>query len=333
MRAAWIPALALILLLGASSCDEQPESDPGAADLVTLVALLEPGSEGLQEVLLSQPLPLGVLINDSTAHLPGATLLLRRVPGGEEIQLEEQAARWRYAFSRADFPLQPGDSLLLEMSGTWAGRTFHGSAATRIVSAEGLAFSFKPNDRSHGFDADTLMVYDPSAEDNLANPSAFYVDWCQDCGDGCDYRYQLEFNAVVLDSAAGRWISTPKPRLHWLRDDKELAWQVGPYPDLRLPPGRRVAPQPVSWGFFVFVDSADTYRQASQRDRRMGYYDITLRRLNDPASRFFFSTHWWIRERGYDPVDFNLVGEHCQGVVGSCARTNFRVAIVDDTPR
>jgi hypothetical protein len=54
--------------------------------------------------------------------------------------------------------------------------------------------------------------------------------------------------------------------------------------------------------------------------------------LNGPAARFFFTTHWWIREEGYDPVDFNLRGENCQGVVGSWARHSFRVALVDDNP-
>jgi hypothetical protein len=326
---ALLPA-ALLALAVLAGCGDMPEDDPGAVERVTLVAMLEPGDAGLQTVLLSRPVGLDVTPADSTTFLPGAQIVLRRIPGGEEIQLAEDAAHWRYTFDRADFPLAPGDSVVLEASGTWGGGPFQGSAGTGILSAEGLAFTRKPNDHSHGYDADTLMVYDPDLEANLSNPTAFYVDWDQ--GDP-DYQYQLEFNAVVLDTLTGTWAPTPPDRLYWLRDDEAAAWQVGPYPDLRLPPGRRVSAQPVAWGFFVFVDSADTYVSDALRGRRMGYYDIMLRRLNGPLARFFYTTHWWIREEGFDPVEFNLRGERIQGVVGSCARTSFRVALVDDTPR
>lgn len=327
-----LPALGLVLL-GASGCGDMPEDDPGALAKVTLIALLEPGDSGLQEVKLTRPVDLGTAVNDTTSFLPGATLALRRVSDGATLTLEEDAAGFRYVFDRADFPLAPGDSVVLSVQGLWNGLAFSGEEGTRIVSPDGLAFTRKPNDRSHGLDADTLMVYDPAIEENFTNPTAFLVDFQQECGDGCPYQYQIEFLAVVKDSVTDQWVRTPASRLHWLRDDEELSWQVGPYPDLRLPPGERVEAQPVAWGFFVFVDEEDVYAAPPQEERRLGYYQITLRRLNQPAARFFFTSHWWIREQPTDPIEFNLQGEHCQGVVGSCARASFRVAIVDDTPR
>lgn len=327
-----LPALGLVLL-GAAGCGDMPEDDPGALERVTLIALLEPGDSGLQEVKLTRPVDLGVAVNDTTTFLSGATLVLRRVSDGAAVTLEEDAAGFRYVFDRAEFPLAPGDSVSLSLQGTWNGQAFSGEAGTRIVSPDGLAFTRKPQDRSHGYDADTLMVYDPAIEENFTNPTAFHVDFQQECSDGCPYQYQIEFLAVVKDSLTDQWVRTPASRLHWLRDDEELAWQVGPYPDLRLPPGERVEAQPVAWGFFVFVDEADDYVSDLLRNRRMGYYQITLRRLNQPAARFYFTSHWWIREQPTDPIEFNLQGEHCQGVVGSCARTSFRVAIVDDSPR
>jgi len=249
------------------------------------------------------------------------------------VVLEEDAAGFRYVFDRAEFPLAPGDSVSLSLQGTWNGQAFSGEAATRIVSPDGLEFTRKPQDRSHGYDADTLMVYDPAIEENFTNPTAFHVDFRQECSDGCAYQYQIEFLAVVKDSLADQWVRTPASRLHWLRDDEELSWQVGPFPDLRLPPGERVEAQPVAWGFFVFVDEEGVYTAPQTGERRLGYYQITLRRLNEAAARFYYTTHWWIREQPTDPIEFNLLGDHCQGVVGSCARTSFRVAIVDDTPR
>ena len=314
-------------------CGALPDDDPGAfLERVTLVALLEPGESGLQEVKLTQPVDLGTAVNDSTTFLPGAVITLTRVEGGQQIQLEEDPARFRYVFDRALFPLAAGDSVTLALQGVWRGEPFAGGAGTRIVSAAGLAFAHKPNDRSHGYDADTLMVYNPDLERNLSNPNAFSVD-VDESGDDRPYWYQLEFLTVVLDSLTGQWRRTPADRLHWLRDDEELAWQVAPYPDLRFPPGRDVNHQQVSWGFFVFVDEQGEYVSDVLRHRRMGYYQVTLRRLNKPAERFFFTTHMWIRAQPMDPIEFNLEGERCQGVVGSCATTSFRVALVDDTPR
>jgi hypothetical protein len=332
MRRLWLPVLGAALL-GGAGCGDMPEDDPGALEKVTLIALLEPGDSGAQEVRLMRPVDLGTAVNDTTSFLPGATLVLRRVSDGASIVLDEDAAGYRYVFDRADFPLAPGDSVALSVQGSWNGLAYSGEQGTRIVSPDGLEFTRKPNDRGHGLDADTLMVYDPAIEENFTNPTAFHVDFQQECSDGCSYQYQLEFLTVVKDSLTDEWVRTPSSRLHWLRDDEELAWQVGPYPDLRLPPGQRVQAQPVAWGFFVFVDEADGYASPTLDERRLGYYQITLRRLNGPAARFFFTTHWWIREQPTDPIEFNLQGEHCQGVVGSCARTSFRVAIVDDTPR
>ncbi len=328
-----VAALLLGLVLWAG-CGDMPEDDPGAfLERATVVALLEPGDTGLQEVRVTQPVDLTQAVNDSSTYLPGALITLRRLTDGTTITLEEDPAQFRYVFDRAAFPLVPGDNVELAITGSWRGEAFSGAGVTRIVSPDGLAFTQKPGDRSHGYDADTLMVFDPAREANFSNPNAFIVDFEPTDSDGFPYQYQLEFLAVVWDSVAGQWQRTPVERLHWLRDDEEMAWQVGPYPDLRLPPGTRVQAQPISWGFFVFIDEQDEYVSDVLRDRRMGYYQITLRRLDDAAARFFFTTHWWIREQPTDPVEFNLQGDRCQGVVGSCARTAFRIAIVDDTPR
>lgn len=316
-----------------TSCGDLPEDDPGAfLERATVLALLEPGDSGLQEVKLTQPVDLSTAVNDSTTFLPGALITLRRLDDNQQITLEEDAQAYRYVFDRADFPLAPGDSIELSVQGSWRGEPFSGSATTCIVSATGLAFSRKPNDRSHGYDADTLMIYDPDLEQNLSSPNAFTVDY-DESGDDRPYQYQIEFLAVVKDSVSGDWIRMPTDRLHWLRDDEEQAWQVGPHPDLRLPPGEQVNSQPISWGFFVFIDEADEYISDVLRHHRMGYYQVTLRRLNEPAARFYYTTHWWIRGQPTDPIDFNLSGDRCQGVVGSCARTAFRIAIVDDNAR
>jgi hypothetical protein len=325
-------ALTTLSILG---CEDLPDPDAGARPMVTLIALLEPGDVGVQSVLLTHPLGLDEVVNDTTAFLSGASLRLWNHSTGDSITLDEDGAARRYVFNRADLPLSPGDSVSLRMSGQWSGEAFLGEMGCRMVGAQDLAFTLRPNDTSMGYEADTLMFYDPETERNLAIPTAFLVDWNPSAQDAPDTEYQLEFNAVVKDTLSGEWISTPAERLFWLRDDREAAWQVGPYPDLRLPPGPRLPsdpPQHVSWTFFVFVDSLDTYVSDVNRGRRMGYYDIILRRLNGPAARFFFTTHWWIREEGYDPVDFNLRGENCQGVVGSWARHSFRVALVDDSP-
>jgi len=323
-----------LLLLVFSACEDLPDADAGARALVTLVALLEPGDSGVQGVLLTHPVGLGEAVNDTTAFLSGASLRVKNHSTGDSISLTEDAAARRYVFDRAELPLGAGDSVSLHMEGVWNGLAFRGEQGCRVVGAQDLAFTLRPNDSSTGYEADTLMFYDPDTEKDLADPAAFFVDWNPSASDAPDTEYQLEFDAVVKDSTSGRWISTPTDRLYWLRDDRDASWQVGPYPDLRLPPGPRRAedpPQRVSWTFFVFVDSLDTYVSDVNRGRRMGYYDIILRRLNGPAARFFFTTHWWIREEGYDPVDFNLRGENCQGVVGSWARHSFRVALVDDS--
>lgn len=325
-------ALASLMAVG---CDALPDADAGAKPLVTLIALLEPGDSGVQGVLLTHPVGLDEVVNDTTTFLSGATLRLRNHSTGDSITLREDGEARRYVFNRAEFPLGAGDSVSLHMSGQWQQEAFLGEMGCRMVGTQGLTFTRRPTAQGLGYDADTLMFYDADTEKDLADPAAFFVDWDPSAQDAPDTEYQLEFNAVVKDTLSGQWISTPPGRLFWLRDDRDAAWQVGPYPDLRLPPGPRRAddpPQRVSWTFFVFVDSLDTYVNDVNRGRRMGYYDIILRRLNGPAARFFYTTHWWIREEGYDPVEFNLKGENCQGVVGSWARHSFRVALVDDSP-
>ena len=49
-----------------------------------------------------------------------------------------------------------------------------------------------------------------------------------------EHGYQFEYQAVVRTTRA--WVR-PGNRLRWIRDDKELAWQWGPYPDVRSVPG------------------------------------------------------------------------------------------------
>jgi len=328
--ARWTTLLALAALLGSlAGCDGLPDDDPGAREKVTVIAILEPGDGGEQEVWLTRPVPLGQPYEDAASFVAGAELRLSR-PDGDSILLEERPAAGRYVLDRAAFPLAPGDSVKLAVGGDWDGREFSGEAWTVIASPEGLAWREKPNDRSHGLDADTLMVHDESLEHNFANPSAFYVDWTADAPDGRDYQYQIEFLAVTFDSLSGEWTRTPRERLEWLRDDEEQGWQVGPYPDLRFPPGAYGGRQPVSWGFFVFLDGQDRWIDEQDRERDLGYYRVTVRRCTPELARYYYTTHWWIREFDYDPVDFNLDGDHLQGVVGSCARIDFRVAIAGD---
>jgi len=66
-----LPALGAALL-GGAGCGDMPEDDPGAMERVTLIALLEPGDSGLQEVKLTRPVDLGTAVN---VERPG---LLRR---------------------------------------------------------------------------------------------------------------------------------------------------------------------------------------------------------------------------------------------------------------
>jgi hypothetical protein len=82
----------------------------------------------------------------------------------------------------------------------------------------------------------------------------------------------------------------------------------------------------------VFVDQALEYPAAGS-GRHMGFYRISVRRLSPELLDFYFSTHFWLREFDFDPVAFNLVGEHCRGIVGSCALRSFVVAIVEDEER
>jgi len=252
-KGAAAPALAMLLLL-AAGCDELPGEDPGALDKVTLSVLLQPGSSGDQELRLTAPLPLGSPVNYETSFVPGAEIRLRN-GAGDEIPAQEDPAGARYWFDRADFPLMPYDTVSVTLGGCWEGWTFDGQASTVIVSDDDFEFTEKPDDRSHGYDADTLMFHDESRESGWRDPAAFHLDW-EHLEDGIGYSYQIEFVAVVGDNL-GEWMPTPHERLWWLRDDEELAWQWGPYPDIRSVPGEYAGRQRVSWGAFVFVDSLD----------------------------------------------------------------------------
>lgn len=326
----WMLPLATAALLGGLvGCDDLPENEVTRDPVATVIAVLEAGDTGLQEVRLTKPLPLEVAVEGAASFIPGAVLRLER-PDGTGIDLVADAVRAAYVFDRADFPLAAGDSVELSVAGSWDGREFDGRASTRIASAEGLAWTEKPGDRSHGLDADTLMVHDETKEENFANPSAFHVNATTLAPDGRDYGYQIEFLAVVLDSTSGEWVRTPRERLRWLRDDEERGWQVGPYPDLRLPPGQTVLRQAISWGFFVFLDAADSWQDPEGNQRDLGYYRITLRRMTPELTSFYYTSHWWIQEEDFDPIEFNLHGDNLQGVVGSSARIDFRVAIAGD---
>lgn len=314
------------LMLGAG-CDELPEEDFGARhELATLIAMLEPGSDGLQTVLLNRPLPLGAVLSDSSAMIQEAEVFIRHSGETTWRPLVQEFDLGRHVFARDTFPLAPGDLVEVRAQGMLNGDEFAGEGSTRIVSDQNLAFSEKPAWREHGYDADTLMFHDESLEGGFTNVDAFYLDWDTSSPDGAVYQYQVEFLAVSFDSLGGQWTQLPTERMQWLRDDEELAFQVGPYPDMRLPPGVPATRQPVSWGFFVFIDAEDVHSDG----RNMGYYDVTLRRVNVELGSFLFSTHWWIREDPTDPVNFNLQTARLQGIVGSSARTSFRIAIVED---
>jgi hypothetical protein len=325
--AAVMPALLAGLLLFA--CEDLPEDDPGTTARVTLSALLEPGDTGLQEIRLSHPVLLGEPVDGPSTFVGGATLVLTRT-GGQTVTATEDTANQRYVIDRASFPLVPGDSVRVDLSGSWDGLAFSGSVSTRIISDADFEIIRKPSDRSHGFDADTLMFHNLDAEDNFTDPTAFILDWT-DLEGPVEHGYQFEYQAVVKDST-GAWVATPGNRLRWIRDDKELAWQWGPYPDVRSVPGPYVQGQQVSWGGYVFVDNRMEY-PAPGSGRYMGYYRMTLRRLSPELLDYYFSTHMWIRAFDFDPVAFNLNGEGCRGIVGSCARRSFIVAVVEELER
>jgi hypothetical protein len=318
--------LALMTLLALMACEELPDSDPGALEHAVVVAMLEPGDYGRQEVLLSKPVDLGLAVSDSSTFISGADLVIRNLESGAEGRLVEDAAAWRYVFSRDTFPLVSGERIELELSGEWNGQPFSGAAMTTIVSDEGLAFTERPRDTSHGYPADTLMFHREELEEGFTNPEAFDLAWEQG---PVDVQYQVEFLAVSQNEQTWEWEKLPPERMQWLRDDEEAGFQVGPYPDLRLPPGANVPRQPISWGFFVFVDSLNTWA-GDDRDRQMGYYRVTLRRMNNELASFLYSTHWWIREEATFPVNWNLEGERLKGIVGSSASSSFRVAIVEE---
>ncbi|MCB9473202.1 MAG: hypothetical protein H6678_05270 [Candidatus Delongbacteria bacterium] len=311
------------------ACQDLPEDDPGVSAQVTLSALLEPGDTGIQAIHLSHPVRLGDPVDGPATFVSGASIRLTRGDGGSVLATED-TANSRYTIDRAQFELVPLDSITVELEGSWQGMAYSGTVSTRIVDDGSFEITSKPNDHSHGFDADTLMFHNLDAESNFTDPTAFLLNWT-DLAGPVIYGYQFEYEAISPDGLGG-FVKMPSDRLRWLRDDKELAWQWGPYPDVRSVPGPYVQRQRVSWGGFVFVDQQLEYPAAGS-GRHMGYYRITVRRLSPELLDYFFSTHMWIRQFDFDPVSFNLVGDHCRGIVGSCVQRSFRVAIVEETGR
>jgi hypothetical protein len=316
----------------AGSCDDMPAKSSAPTDQVILMSIIEPGDSGLQTMRLSHPVLLGDTLDYANTFLADAEVYISN-QRAEIIQVNQDLTSSWYAFDRADFPIAPYDTLTISFSGTWEGMPFNGEASTVIISDQEFDLTEVPNDPSHGLNADTLMYHIEENEGGLVDVTAFYLDWT-DFDDGISYGYQVELKAMIQDdNVLDSWKPTPFDRLKWLRDDEEFAWQWGPYPDLRSVPGIYSGRLRVSWGAFVFVDSEQFFIDENgtvDESRNMGYYEITLRRMPPELRQFYFSTHFWIRQFDYDPVDFNFIGENCTGIFSSCVKQSFRVAIVDE---
>ncbi len=316
-----LPFLAALLLVAA--CDNLPDDDEGSNENLNLIALLEPGDSGLQEIRLTAPQPLGAPLSYETTFVPGATIELSR-ENGDSWFAEEDAAAAAYVFDRGNHPLMPYEEITLSISGSHQGRAFSGSASTRIVSAESFAFTEKPDNPGQVEQADTLMLHDEEREQNFTDPTAFWLDW-SDLDDAIEYGYQMELELV--EPIDGGWEPVPIHALQWLREDEEEAFQWGPYPMMRTPPSVYVSRQRISWGAFVFVDSRLDW--PDDPSRQMGYYEVRVRRMTPELLSWYFSSHFWIRVFDTDPLEWNLVGENLQGIVGSNTTISFRVAIVE----
>ncbi len=318
--------LALLSLLALYSCGDLPQGDHEPEPGVTFHALLETGRCGWQPLLLTRTLDNSEEPTLANASLPGAVIRLSN-QRGLEIRAQEDPQGQGYGFDRADFPLLPYDTVRVEVAGRWGELDYWAAGSTILVNDEGLAFSRKPGEYSAELDADTLLLHDEEADLYFSDLTAFTLDW-SDLHDGRDYSYQLDFVSVVRQE--GGFVPTPYDRLQWLRDDAEKSWQWGTTPDMRFPPLEYGGPVQVPWGAFVFVDAESRWTLPDGSQRALGYYEIALRRMNRDTADFFYSTHNWLRDYAYDPVDFNMSGEHVLGFLGSNARTSFRVAIVED---
>ena len=319
MRTLLMPGLILLL----SACEELPDNDYMSAESLTLIALLEPGDSGMQEVRLTHPLAVGSEVNYASTWQPGAWITIWN-QRSDTLLLEEDAANYRYTFDRQFFPLLPGDSVCIRVEGEWSGLPYSGQAWTRIVSQDGFSFVDPPSGGNEGYPADSLMFFDEGREENFNDVTAFVLDWTDMPADGMEYDYQIEFLAVSPDSSGG-FTRTPGDRLLWLRDDGADALQPAPYPDIRLLPGPYSGPREISWFYFIFVD-----RDLYYGDTNMGYTQVSVRRMDHAAERFYATTHMWNREFETDPVEFNLAGDRVQGLVGSSTSIHLTFAIVDD---
>ncbi len=323
MKKNYILTLALTMLLMLAACDTLPDNKQNVDQKLTLIAMLEPGSTGLQKVHLTHPVSINTEVNYESTWQPGAWIQVMNT-NGDTLLLDEDDGEFCYIFDRSEFPLLEGDSVGVRVEGEWNDFEYVAEAWTSIVSQSGFSFVNPPSGGNLDYPADSLMFFDEERESNFTDVTAFMLDWTDNPDDGVSYEYQIEFLAVS-PGPDGEFIRTPGERLYWLRDDKEDALQPAPYPDIRLLPGPYNGPRQISWYYFIFVDG-----QLYHEETHMGYNRISVRRINHSASRFYATTHMWNRDFDTDPVEFNLLGAGIQGVVGSSTSIHLRLAIVDD---
>ncbi len=317
-------AILLLPLFGLvmSACDSLPDEDANRSERVLLIADLNPGNTGLQEVHLSKPIPIGDEMIWATCHLSGAEVHIWNQTG-DTLLVPELADEYRYGFDRSLFPLVPGDTITVGVVASWSGKHIEGSGTTRIVSPDDFEFTEKPGEFSSELQADTLMFFDEEWESGYNEVTAFFVDWLDHPIDV--YHYQLEVSAICHTDEGT--ITLPFERRHWLRDDEELSFQFFNTVNPRSMPAAYAGAQNVSWLWFNMVD--DSLRYAEDTERRMGYYRIAIRRFDEISSAYYYSTHEWSPYED-DQIQWTMSGENLQGIVSSSASISFDVLIIDD---
>lgn len=311
-------------MLGLTACEDMPPDEVDSLDLVTVSALLEPGDTGIQKIYLTHTIALEDCVSLAAVHVPDADIFVQNHSQGELLRALENPDEYCYEFNRADLPLHPGDRVEVSIGGVWGSHSFLGSASTTIVNDEQFDWIRIPPQ-------DTVMWFDQTLEENFTDVIAFEFQW-EHLEDSLEYVYQTRLTAVVYDSLQGEWVQTPSERLY------ELRWYPGEGngdPNysaiIRDVPGPWVErPKQLSWYFFTHVDSLDYFLDDEQNERHVGWYHVDVIRMNRELVNYFFSIHPWVRAFPYDPVEFNLEGENCQGVVGSQTILRRRVKIIDD---
>ena len=317
----------LLLLLGLSAlflvaCDTLPDEDASINERLVLIADLNPGDTGLQTIRLSRPIEIGDEMIWANCHFSGAEITLWNEEG-DTLLVPEIAEDCCYGFDRALFPLVPGDSVSLCVLASWSGKHVEGIGTTRIVSPDDFAFTSKPGTWDEELQADTLMFFDEERESGFEEVRAFEIDWLDHPTD--NYHYQIELSACCQTDEG--WITLPFERRHWLRDDEEMSFQFFNTVNPRSMPAAYAGRQAVSWLWFNMVD--DSLRYEPDPDRRMGYYNLAVRRFDERTSAFYYSTHEWGPYED-DQIQWTMEGVNLQGMVGSSASISFKLVIVDD---